>query len=59
MDKEAALLVVAKDLFLVGWQEAGSTKYAGISEQDPRKRLERLADEFLAFHNKLKSSVGV
>jgi len=59
MDKDAALLVVAKDLFLAGWKESSDLfKYGKAPENEPSKRLEHLADEFLAFHNKLRSGVG-
>lgn len=54
MDKEAALLVVAKDLFL-----AGHERFPGKTapEMKPIEFRYHFADEFLAFYRKIKSGV--
>lgn len=58
MDKETALLVVAKDLFLAGWQEVpGLAKQAATRKE--HRELDYLAEEFLGFYRKLKSGVDV
>lgn len=54
MDKEAALLVVAKELFLEG-RKIAITRIQGKTAEET---MNNFADEFLAFYNKLKTAVS-
>lgn len=55
MEKDAALLVIAKDLFLEGWNLKSVKIPANIKADG---ELDYFAEEFLSFLKKLQSSIG-
>lgn len=58
MDKEAALLVASKDLFIEGLKHVPDLfKFPSDVIKD-QKQLDYLADQFIAFHKKLSSALA-
>lgn len=55
MDKEAALLVVAKDLFLEKWR---GTVIKPAAKPKVEEELGVFADTFVTFFKKIRSSLG-
>ena len=57
MDKEAALLVVAKDLFLKAWELQPRSKRIPTGVINENGEVKYFAEQFQTFHEKLKSGI--
>ncbi len=55
MDRDAALIIAAKDLFLELWKETG-LKFASNVKEDEKPNV--FADKFIAFHKRLAKSIN-